>query len=249
MYRSKIIASLVNFFIGILLTGCAQTTDKINDPYEETNRKIFDFNAEFIKKYHDVTDPETEEVYDETDELSIIADHFFSNLYEINNMAHDVLQFKLAFLLNDFWRFTINSTLGCFGILDVARHFGLPHHYQDFSKTLAYWDIKNPPYLVLPFLGPNDTFSALSIPVDYGFLLPWPAIHGIKYNLFSQYIYSLHLMSSSKPIQIMMLEAIDPYIFARDGYLQRREFLNEPEDYVELKEDLLETLKFEAEEE
>ncbi len=237
--------------LGLVLSGCAQTDDPLNDPYEKTNRKIFDFNKSLIEKHHEnaAENDDTETYPDEVDKLSIIADHFFSNLYEINNMVHDTLQFQGVFLLNDFWRFTLNSTLGCFGIFEVARHFGLPRHYQDFSKTLAYWGFKNPPYLVLPFLGPNDTFSALSIPIDYMVLLPIKGVHSIKYNIFNQYIYALHLVNISKPIQTMMLEAMDPYIFARDGYLQRRAFLNEPEDYAEMKQDLLETLQLEAEEE
>ena len=48
-------------------------------------------------------------------------------------------------------RFFLNSTLGIFGIFDVATPLGLSKNKEDFGQTLGFWGVPDGPYLVLPF--------------------------------------------------------------------------------------------------
>ena len=58
--------------------------------------------------------------------------------------------------------FFVNSTIGLFGLVDVATAMVLEKHEEDFGQTLAVWNIKPGPYIVLPFLGPSNARDLLS---------------------------------------------------------------------------------------
>ena len=64
-------------------------------------------------------------------------------------------------------RFFLNSTLGIFGIFDVATPLGLSKNKEDFGQTLGFWGVPDGPYLVLPFLGPSSFRDGPSMIVDY----------------------------------------------------------------------------------
>ncbi|MFX7148555.1 MlaA family lipoprotein, partial [Acinetobacter baumannii] len=55
-------------------------------------------------------------------------------------------------------RFTVNSTLGVGGVLDVAKlpSIGLPHRPNGFGDTLGFYGVKPGPYLFLPLVGPSN---------------------------------------------------------------------------------------------
>ncbi|OYQ33684.1 ABC transporter [Niveispirillum lacus] len=57
-------------------------------------------------------------------------------------------------------RFTINSTIGLGGLMDVAADHGMPYEYESLDQTLAVWGIPEGPYLVLPLLGPSSVRDA-----------------------------------------------------------------------------------------
>ena len=71
----------------ILISACSYNLG-LNDPYEKTNRKIFDFNMELISKTHENTNDDSmdDEATDNEypNGLIIMAGNFFNNLYEIN---------------------------------------------------------------------------------------------------------------------------------------------------------------------
>ena len=58
---------------------------------------------------------------------------FFKNLAEIDTFINQALQGKPKLALQDFGRFTINSTIGLFGFFDVASKMGLEIHDEDFG--------------------------------------------------------------------------------------------------------------------
>lgn len=63
-------------------------------------------------------------------------------------------------------RFTINSTLGMGGVMDVAAQQGYTGHTEDFDQTMAVYGIKSGPYIVLPLFGPMTVRHALGRVVD-----------------------------------------------------------------------------------
>ena len=138
--------------------------------------------------------------------------------------ANDLLQAEWKQAIRDTWRFAINSTLGLGGILDVATGFGLPHHNNDLGLTFARWGNKQSPYLVLPLLGPATIRDAMGETIDFAVFMPYPYLnnYALIYGLLGLRYIDLRaqLMDTEK----LMDEALDPYVFIRDAYLQNRNF-------------------------
>jgi len=82
---------------------------------------------------------------------------FLRNLREPLIFANDALQGDFEHAGQTVARFTLNSTLGVGGLIDVAGRWGqLPYYEQDLGLTFGVWGIPEGPYLVVPVLGPSD---------------------------------------------------------------------------------------------
>jgi phospholipid-binding lipoprotein MlaA len=147
----------------LVLSGCATSpnnaqsevveTEDFNDPFEDANRAIFDFNQKVdrnvlvpvAKAYRTVLpDPVRDSLRD-----------FLRNLREPLIFANDALQGEFERAGQTFARFTLNSTLGVGGLIDVAGRWGeLPYHEDDFGLTLGVWGLPEGPYVVVPVVGP-----------------------------------------------------------------------------------------------
>lgn len=149
--------------------------------------------------------------------------NFFHNLLEIRNVLNDILQWKWKQAGNDTGRFLLNTTVGIAGIFDVARHAGLERaEGEDFGQTLAVWGLPQGPYLMLPFLGPYTVTSAAGFPVDW-------VSHPVRYVDSQTVAWSLvavnQIQGRAQLLESEKLATGDMYIFIRDAYLQRRDFL------------------------
>ncbi|HEY2034840.1 MAG TPA: VacJ family lipoprotein [Rhizomicrobium sp.] len=158
------IASLFVMCAGLLLAGCATDPTGANDPYENTNRAVFDFNQK-VDKY--ALEP-TARAY-----VAVVPDparqgihNFLLNLDLPVTFANDLLQGEMDRAGDTLGRFTVNSTLGIGGLLDPASDFGIPYHKEDFGQTLGTWGVGEGPYIVLPFLGPDPPRDATGQVVD-----------------------------------------------------------------------------------
>jgi phospholipid-binding lipoprotein MlaA len=148
----------------LMLSGCATQPgnrepsvaeeEDFNDPLEDANRAIFDFNqvvdrnvlVPVAKTYRTVLpEPVRDSLRD-----------FLRNLREPLIFANDALQGDFEHAGQTFARFTLNSTLGVGGLIDVAGRWGeLPYHEEDLGLTFGVWGIPEGPYLVVPILGPS----------------------------------------------------------------------------------------------
>ena len=190
------------------------------DPYESFNRRVFAFN-EFLDRY--LVKP-VAKGYDWITPKPVddSVTRFFSNLGDLGVGLNNALQGKFSEAGSDVVRFTLNTTLGVAGIFDVATPMGLLKHEEDFGQTLAIWGANQGPYLVLPLLGPATARSAFGKIPDY-FTHPVTYIDDetVRYGLTG-----LELID--KRSDLMEYEdsvSGDKYLFIRDVYLQRREFL------------------------
>jgi len=204
--------------LALIIVPSAYASD--DDPLEPMNRAIFEFNEivddnvlkPIAKGYKYVT----------PDPVEVGISNFFSNLGEIGTITNDLLQLKFAQAGRDTMRFFLNSTLGIFGIFDVATPLGLSKNKEDFGQTLGFWGVPDGPYLVLPFLGPSSFRDGPSMIVDYE-LSPVEQLHHEE----RQVLQTLDIVDTRarllRATKILDTAAKDKYIFIRESYLQKRE--------------------------
>lgn len=203
------------------LTTAASTP--VNDPFESINRKTHNFNRAFdatvlkpLAKLYKVIIPPP---------IQTATNNFFNNLQLLPTVANDVLQGEGNHAIKDSWRFIINSTIGVGGVLDVASEFGLPLHHNDLGITLAKWGDTDPPYIVLPFLGPSTIRDGFGLMFDYSLFTVYPYIDDDAwlYGLVGyRYIQLRAQLLDTDPL---IKESLDPYLFIRDAYIQHRNYL------------------------
>ena len=208
------------FLLLLALIIVPSTYASDDDPLEPMNRAIFEFNEivddnvlkPIAKGYKYVT----------PDPVEVGISNFFSNLGEIGTITNDLLQLKFAQAGRDTMRFFLNSTLGIFGIFDVATPLGLSKNKEDFGQTLGFWGVPDGPYLVLPFLGPSSFRDGPSMIVDYE-LSPVEQLHHEE----RQVLQTLDIVDTRarllRATKILDTAAKDKYIFIRESYLQKRE--------------------------
>ena len=138
-----------------------------NDPWEKTNRDIFDFD---VKVDHVVARPIAKGYRAVVPEFARDGVHnFLTNLNSPVILANDVLQGDGDKAANTAGRIVINSTVGIGGLIDVASKIGIPGHDNDFGITLGKGGIAEGSYLVLPFVGPKPPRDLLGTAIDQAF--------------------------------------------------------------------------------
>lgn len=209
----------------LFLSGCASTGgagSEPHDPYESFNRSMFAFNKAvddalfrpIADGYVAVTpEPAREAVF-----------NFFDNLGYLTTMVNQLLQGKIERGMEDAGRFVINSTFGLGGLVDFASDIGIPRHEEDFDQTLAVWGFAPGPYLELPLLGPNTMRSLPGIPADAASdLLTWVnSPLDLALGAVERVDQRARLSSA---IELRDTSSLDPYVFQREAYLQRRRHL------------------------
>ncbi|MGH1486690.1 MAG: MlaA family lipoprotein [Cellvibrionaceae bacterium] len=214
-----------------LIVACASTSkvgensagnENVNtDPYEGLNRAIFSFNNGIDKIFLKPVAKGYKFVTPDLAEAGV--SNFFSNLLEIRNIVNAGLQGKGEKTLTYTWRFIVNSTFGLFGLLDVASEMGLETEGgEDFGQTLAAWGVKSGPYIVMPFLGPSTLRDGFAIPVD-SYLDP---ANYVEHNATRNALTFTEIVSiRASLLDTEKLLSGDRYVFIRDAYLQRRDYL------------------------
>lgn len=203
-----------------LLSGCATQSNK--DPLEGLNRGIYKFNDTVDKAAFKPVAGAYKAVVPST--LRSGVNNFFSNLGDVVTVINDLLQFKLSKAMDDAGRVAINTTFGIGGIFDWASMDGIEKRNEDFGQTLAYWGWKDSSYLVLPFIGPSTLRDTGGLIIDSAFFDPIGYVDDPEDRnqlLLTKFIdkRSTYLPGSD----LLDEAALDPYVFMRDAYMQRRE--------------------------
>jgi len=191
------------------------------DPWETFNRSVFSFN-EHADKY--VLKPLTKAYVRLTPGFFRRGvDNALSNVLEIPSALNGLLQGNLRGAAHDTGRLLINSTLGLAGVLDVAQYMNLKQtDHEDFGQTLAVWGVKSGPYVVLPLLGPSSLRDTSAVPVDW-YTDPKTYIDHIRTRNTVRAASILNTRANLMPLEKSI--SGDKYVFFRDAYLQRRNFL------------------------
>jgi phospholipid-binding lipoprotein MlaA len=218
--RSAPAAWLAAPLAGLLLLGGCATHDP-QDPLEPYNRAMFGFNRKVDKV---VLKPVATGYRNVTPKLMRRGvTNFFSNLDDVWSSGNDFLQGHVVLGFDGIMRVGVNTVFGLFGLLDVATPMGLYRHPNDFGLTLARWGVGSGPYFVMPLLGPSDIRDAAG------------TVTGIVYSPMNSTTNQSGVRNAEVALDFINTRAnllsttalldqiaLDPYVFTRDAYLQRR---------------------------
>ncbi len=226
---------LVSLSVLLLLGACAHGGDRLDrvaitdvaqrDPWEKTNRRIFDVSMK-IDRY--ALKPVTN-VY-----RTVIPDaprrgisNGYNLLQEPTNMGNAIAQGKMKSAFRAFDRILINSFLGL-GVADHASDMGLVEQPHDFGQTMAVWGVPSGPFVMLPFLGPNTARDSVGFVVDF-LLDPFdPVTNRIispQERLVNVAVQVLDTRSNLRDKgEQLLVGAADPYATTRSAWLQLRRY-------------------------
>lgn len=228
-----------------LAAGCAVPSapdTAVADPYEVQNRKIHAFNKKVDAAafgpaaggYGAVPGPVRQGVL-----------NFSENVLTPGWFVNNLLQGDLDGAGHNLFRFTMNSTLGVFGIFDPASSFSLERRPADFGQTLYTYGVGPGAYIEVPVLGPWTQRDAAGFVVDLAINpirlldVPYPTA-----LIFGSWLMTLlgERTAYSESISQTLHESADSYAQSKGIYLQNRLFElqgGETQEYFDPYEDIL----------
>lgn len=150
-----------------------------------------------------------------------------SNLTEPIVLVNYLLQLKPGKAAETLGRFTINTTLGLGGLVDVAKEkpFNLPYRSNGFGQTLGYYGVKPGAYLYLPLIGPTTVRDVTGRLLDLS-LIPFAAgapFNSPYYALGTGTLRTLdERIQMDERLRLLRYECSDPYTATRQYYLAER---------------------------
>lgn len=210
-------------FSTLILAGCASPSGHKNpqDPFEGFNRGAYRFNDTMDKAilkpvaqgYNKITPKPVQNM----------VHNFFSNLDDVVVTFNDLLQLKFVQATSDGTRVIVNSTLGIFGLINVANR--LEKHNEDFGQTMGYWGVSSGPYVVIPLLGPSTVRDGIGLYAD-----TYPGqISNMDDVVLRNQLYitkGIELRASLLDTESVVDDTmLDRYSFIRDAYMMHRQSL------------------------
>ncbi len=216
----------------IVLQGCAtpsktgsEDVDPV-DPHEEINRASYNFTDKVDRAVFEPVVNAYIDYMPNAAQRSI--GNFYDNLGYPNVVLNSFLQGKVKQGFQDTLRFAINSSIGMFGLFDMATHMGLEKHDEDFGQTLGVWGVNPGSYLFIPLLGPSSQRDVTNIP--FGLVTNVLFYAGLAVG--TSFAAPLTILGAidkrarlSGPMRVRDEAALDPYLFVREASMQQREFL------------------------
>lgn len=206
------------------LGGCATGPEAAEngDPLEPFNRTMYDFNDVLDRN---LIGPIADGYVAITpDPARTAVTNFFDNLLYPWVVINTWLQGKFTRGAEDAGRFMVNTTFGLLGLIDIATPMGLEAHDEDLGQTLAVWGMPEGAYLVLPVLGPNSVRDAPDLVArrSVNILDAFPELLENGLPVLNGINTRANLESA---IRVRDRSALDPYVFTREAYRQRRQNL------------------------
>ena len=143
----------------------AGADDRDQDPWEGFNEAMFTFNRNVDRYFFKPIATGWDFILPDPFQRSL--KNAFDNLSFPRRLINNLLQAKVGGAGREVARFTINSTLGFVGFMDVAKDgFGIQQSDEDTGQTFGVWGIGPGPYLVLPFLPPLTVRDGVGLVFD-----------------------------------------------------------------------------------
>jgi len=192
------------------------------DPIEPVNRGIFWFND---KMYFYLLKPVAKVYRVVPERARVSVSKFFSNIYTPIRLVNALLQLKFKDTGTEFARFVMNTTIGIGGLFDPAKKYaGLEKKEEDFGQTLGRYGAGPGFYIVLPLFGPSNIRDGIGRIAD-AFLDPINYLDiktGERIAIKSLDVVTT-LSLDKDTYEGIKKDALDPYLFIRDAYAQKRE--------------------------
>ena len=205
----------------LVSSGCASAATLSGDPndsWEPANRASYAFNDALDRV---VLAPVAHLYLRLPPGLRDSIHNFFGNAAYPGTVLNQLLQGKLEPAMEGSARFVFNTTLGIGGLFDVATGLGLEREEEDFGQTLAVWGMEAGNYIHWPVLGPSSVRDTPGIVVG--------ALTDVLTYVAGPPLALLELVDTrarlESAVRIRDETALDPYIFTREAYRQRRTFL------------------------
>lgn len=150
--------------------------------------------------------------------------NFFSNLATPVRVINSLLQLKFYAVGTELYRFLVNTTVGLGGLFDPAEALvGFKKKDEDFGQTLGSYGTGHGFYLVLPIIGPSSLRDTGGMLVD-GFFDPLRqmGLESQEYLSIRSFEMTNRLSLDRDSYEAVIRDAIDPYLFIRAAYAQRR---------------------------
>lgn len=214
-FKLALVAALAAFS-----AACTNLSDKENDPWEPFNRGMYRLNyvidglvlKPVTQIYRGVIPAKGQEM----------VHHFVLNLEEPITFGNSVLQGDPQNSFTSLWRFLLNSTVGVFGLFDVASEVGLKGRITDFGQTLALYGVESGPYLFLPILGPSSARDGLGRVAD-AFMHPAMYVNDTGTSIALWSVTAVDTRSDNFDlIEDIQKTSLDPYVTFRSYYSQHR---------------------------
>lgn len=192
-----------------------------NDPLEPVNRAVWNFNYNYLDKpiYRPIVHGYVNHV-PSNGRKSI--NNFMRNLEEPASMVNNLLQLKFKAALHNLTRFVFNSTLGGLGFIDVMGRAGLKRDLSDFNDVLASYGVGDGPYVMLPVMGPSTPRQITGDLVDQLYF-PFAQFSWVE-KAVRWGVNGVTLRASVIKQEGLVDNALDPYGFVKNAYLQYRRY-------------------------
>ncbi len=202
--------------------GDKESVKLISDPLEPVNRGVFWVND---KLYFYVFKPIAKGfrlVLPRPARVSV--KNFFSNLTTPIRLGNTLVQFKFRDFGTELYRFVINSTFGVLGLFDPAESVaGVKKVSEDFGQTLGFYGFGHGFYLVLPVVGPTSLRDVSGSFVDsFADPLRYADLETLEYIGVRWFDVENRLSLDHDTYEGIVQDSLDPYLFMRSAYAQRR---------------------------
>lgn len=157
-------------------------------------------------------------------EIRQFVGNFFKNIASPIPLLNSLLQCDFETSGVVLGRFVLNSTIGVFGLVDVADlEFGMPPRRADFGQTLGRWGIGDGIYLCWPLLGPSSVRDSVGLGVD---TLTHPVQYFYQSVPLDVAYYATpqvnELSLNPDAYEDLRRYSFDPYVAARQAYFEYR---------------------------
>ncbi len=207
----------------VLVSGCATTGGRADDPFEASNRVMFKINEPLVEYVAKPVADLYVALFPSFVRTAIT--NYVNNIDDLFSVVNDLLQGKWEKMGNDMGRVMINTGFGFGGLIDIASDAGIPRGMEDFGQTFGYWGIPQGPYLFIPLFGPTTVRDGTGSILRY----LWSPTNEIPNVAVRNVVYGLVTVNEAPgavdAFSMVDKASLDPYTFVRRAYLQRREYL------------------------